>query len=135
MTTQTDDYEVERGRKESGLLWLPANMAKYYYENMCKIEFSAFTHDVLNGYGKEINYTLTIYRTYVMCARCGYHSLWNPDPGIPCQRHTFGKRGMDAVFSYSWRKGDGKLSLEAAFDKWLSMQPTEYGRPTVRWEG
>ncbi len=134
MMIQADDYEVERGRKESGLLWLPANMAKYYYEHMCKIEFSAFSHDAVNGYGKETNYTLTLYRSYDMCARCGYHTLWNPEPGIPCRRHVV-SRGLDVVFRYSWRKGDGKISLEAAFDKYLSLQPTEYGMPTVRWEG
>lgn len=134
MMMQTDEYEVERGRKESGLPWLPANMAKYYYGHKCKIEFSAFSHDALNGYGKEITYTITLFLIYERCARCGYHSLWNPEPGMPCQRHTV-SRGMDVVFMYRWRKGDGKLSLEAAFDKYLSMQPTEYGMPTVRWEG
>ena len=117
-----NELTVRHGRELSGIDWLPDNIARYFAEHHATIDISVCHTDVECGYGDRITKSFRVLLPFCKCQRCGYHSLWNPDDsGSKCLRHTY-TQGWDVVFSYTLDTGEKKLSLQNAFDEFLSLQ-------------
>lgn len=116
-----DELSAKMGREESGLLWLPDNIARFFNEHKCTIDISVCSTDVLNGYGKRITKCFKILMPFEECTRCGYNSLWRPEGWVKCNRHTY-RRGWDSVFTYTLDDNEKKEPLEIKFEEFLQEQ-------------
>lgn len=127
----TLDFSIKNGKELSGISGLPDNIAQYFNDHFCAIEISVCHTDVECGYGSRISKAFKILRPFCKCNRCSFHSLWNPDDSdSKCLRHTYTK-GWDVVFSYTLDTGEHKMSLDAAFDEFLKLQPRSEFLPVI----
>lgn len=113
--------------QQFGIPGAPLNLLEYMQKWHCNLQINIGTTDVECGYGRRIVQNIRVMKPFEECSRCGYHSLWNTDDtNSKCNRHTYGRRGYDTVFSYTIDAGEKKaLTLEQAFDRYLEMNPRE----------
>lgn len=111
---------------------IPDNIAEYIDRHdgvNLNINFNNASAD--HGYGHMLWHTISISLLTRTCHRCGYDVIWNPnDSESKCQRHSYNNWRYDDVFI--WSEFRNEMTLEEAFDKWLSEQPKRYDQPVKK---
>lgn len=111
---------------------IPDNIANYISQhNGSAINITISNASANHGYAHIMWYVVRVSILTRTCHRCGYDVIWNPDDSeSKCQRHSYDAWRYDDVFI--WSDQFPHLSLEEAFDDWLSAQPTGYMLPMKR---
>ncbi|MBQ4361263.1 MAG: hypothetical protein II767_13520 [Proteobacteria bacterium] len=109
---------------------IPDNIAEYISKtNGANVAWNINSAFADGEYAHMFWISVVVSRLTRTCNRCGYDPLWQPnDDGSKCQRHTYNSPRYDDVFV--WSPEDNNLSLEEAFNVWLTSQPDRWDMPT-----
>lgn len=111
---------------------IPDNIADYVERyNGVALNITLNNASADHGYAHVMWYIVRLSMLTRTCHRCGYDVIWNPDDtDSKCQRHSYDSWRYDDVFV--WSAWGSQLSLEEAFDDWLSSQSDKYWDPVVQ---
>lgn len=111
---------------------IPENIIKYIKEhNGTNLEIDYNHADADHGYAHNIFHTVALSMLTRTCHNCGYDVIWNPDDKEShCGRHSYNNWRYDEVFV--WSEYQNSITLEEAFNMWLSAQLDVWYKPVVK---